>query len=114
MNQGNTIFSQIMGFLPKHNSVNVWTGIMEITGCALLHVLVICFESSFYNINRLRKNTAKNQRILGSFSLTTAEHGFKWIKQHLRIKAFYGTSANAVKTQIWTYTFEFIQFLTGH
>ena len=27
---------------------------------------------------------------------------FKWIKQHLRIKAFYGTSPNAVKTQIWT------------
>jgi len=27
---------------------------------------------------------------------------FKWIKQHLRIKVFYGTSINAVKTQIWT------------
>jgi hypothetical protein len=26
---------------------------------------------------------------------------FKWIKQHLRIKHFYGTSGNAVKTQIW-------------
>jgi IS4 transposase len=26
---------------------------------------------------------------------------FKWIKQHLRIKAFYGVSENAVKTQIW-------------
>ena len=26
---------------------------------------------------------------------------FKWIKQHLRIKAFYGSSENAVKTQIW-------------
>jgi hypothetical protein len=26
---------------------------------------------------------------------------FKWIKQHLRIKAFYGTSENSVKTQIW-------------
>jgi IS4 transposase len=26
---------------------------------------------------------------------------FKWIKQHLRIKKFYGTSLNAVKTQIW-------------
>ena len=26
---------------------------------------------------------------------------FKWIKEHLRIKAFYGTSENAVKTQIW-------------
>jgi hypothetical protein len=27
---------------------------------------------------------------------------FKWIKQHLRIKAFYGTSPSAVKTQVWT------------
>jgi len=27
---------------------------------------------------------------------------FKWIKGHLRIKAFYGQSVNAVKTQIWT------------
>ena len=26
---------------------------------------------------------------------------FKWIKQHLRIKAFFGTNENAVKTQIW-------------
>ncbi len=26
---------------------------------------------------------------------------FKWIRQHLRIKQFYGTSENAVKTQIW-------------
>lgn len=26
---------------------------------------------------------------------------FKWIKQNLRVKSFYGTSANAVKTQIW-------------
>jgi IS4 transposase len=29
------------------------------------------------------------------------EFFFKWIKQHLRIKKFYGTSENAVKTQIW-------------
>jgi IS4 transposase len=27
---------------------------------------------------------------------------FKWIKQHLRIKAFYGTSPNAVRTQVWS------------
>ena len=26
---------------------------------------------------------------------------FKWIKQHLRIKVFFGTSMNAVKTQVW-------------
>ena len=31
----------------------------------------------------------------------TVELFFKWIKQHLRIKTFYGTSSNAVKTQIW-------------
>lgn len=30
------------------------------------------------------------------------EEFFKWIKQHLRIKAFFGTSENAVKTQTWT------------
>jgi hypothetical protein len=30
-----------------------------------------------------------------------AELFFKWIKQHLRIKAFFGTSENAVKSQIW-------------
>ena len=29
------------------------------------------------------------------------EQFFKWLKQHLRIKAFFGTSENAVKTQIW-------------
>ena len=31
----------------------------------------------------------------------TIELFFKWIKQHLRIKAFYGTSPNAVNTQVW-------------
>ena len=31
----------------------------------------------------------------------TVELFFKWIKQHLRIKTFYGTLSNAVKTQVW-------------
>ena len=31
----------------------------------------------------------------------TLELFFKWIQQHLRIKAFFGTSENAVKSQIW-------------
>ena len=31
----------------------------------------------------------------------TRQMFFKWIKQHLRIKSFYGTSLNAVKTQAW-------------
>ena len=33
--------------------------------------------------------------------MTESELFFKWIKQHLRIKAFFGRSENAVKTQIW-------------
>jgi hypothetical protein len=49
-----------------------------------------------------------NNFILPALSITTlyrcrwqVELFFKWIKQHLRIKAFFGTSENAVKTQIW-------------
>jgi transposase len=49
-----------------------------------------------------------NDFTLSAFSITQLykarwriELFFKWIKQHLRIKAFYGTSENAVKTQIW-------------
>lgn len=37
---------------------------------------------------------------------------FNWIKQHLRIKAFYGTSENAVKTQIWIAASVIYQILT--
>ena len=33
---------------------------------------------------------------------------FKWIKQHLRIKAFFGSSENAVKTQIWIATCTYV------
>lgn len=69
---------------------------------------------------RLRRiryfDTQKNKRLIfltNHFSLPAFTVGelfrcrwkieifFKWIKQHLRIKSFYGTSENAVKTQIW-------------
>ena len=49
-----------------------------------------------------------NNFLLPAFTITQLykarwqiELFFKWIKQHLRIKSFYGTSLNAVKTQIW-------------
>lgn len=49
-----------------------------------------------------------NNFILPAFTIAQLYHCrwqvelfFKWIKQHLRIKAFFGTSENAVKTQIW-------------
>jgi hypothetical protein len=39
---------------------------------------------------------------------------FKWIKQHLRIKAFFGTSDNAVKTQIWIAVCVYLTTLIAH
>ena len=55
-----------------------------------------------------RLNLLTNQMILPAITIADlyrcrwqVELFFKWIKQHLRIKAFYGTSENAVKTQIW-------------
>ena len=55
-----------------------------------------------------RINLITNQRSLPALTVAElyrcrwqVELFFKWIKQHLRIKAFYGTSENAVKTQIW-------------
>ena len=56
-----------------------------------------------------RLNLLTNQMTLPALTIAElyrcrwqVELFFKWIKQHLRIKAFYGTSENAVKTQIWT------------
>ena len=50
-----------------------------------------------------------NNFTVPALTVTQLYHGrwqielfFKWIKQHLRIKAFYGTSPNAVRTQVWT------------
>ena len=68
-------------------------------------------------LRRIRyRDTETNQRLVfltNNFSLPPltiaqlyrcrwqVELFFKWIKQHLRIKKFYGTSVNALKTQIW-------------
>jgi hypothetical protein len=56
----------------------------------------------------IRLNLLTNQMTLPALTIAElyrcrwqVELFFKWIKQHLRINAFYGTSENAVKTQIW-------------
>ncbi len=57
-----------------------------------------------------RQSRAKSDRLLDLPAITITqlyksrwqvELFFKWIKQHLRIKAFFGTPENAVRTQIW-------------
>ena len=42
-----------------------------------------------------------SKNLLQRFYRWDIELFFKWIKQHLRIKSFFGTSENAVKSQIW-------------
>ena len=72
------------------------------------------FEAPLRRIRFQDPETAKtlifltNNFVLPAFTITElyrcrwqVELFFKWIKQHLRIKAFYGTSENAVKSQIW-------------
>ena len=64
---------------------------------------------SFFDVEtRKRLVFLSNQFLLPSSTIAQlyrcrwqVELFFKWIKQHLRIKAFFGTSENAVKTQIW-------------
>jgi hypothetical protein len=74
----------------------------------------LAYPDALRRVNYLDKETHKrlkfltNNFVLPAFTIAQIykcrwEVGlfFKWIKQHLRIKAFYGTSENAVKTQIW-------------
>jgi IS4 transposase len=64
---------------------------------------------SYYDVDNRRKLIfLTNNFTLDALTITKLykcrwqiELFFKWLKQHLRIKAFFGTSNNAVKTQIW-------------
>ncbi len=53
----------------------------------------ICADFAHHLIGIARKLSRKEPLAVELF--------FKWIKQHLRIKSFFGASENAVKTQIW-------------
>ena len=87
--------------------------------CDQTIVLTSFYPAQYYpeKLRRIRFFDSENQRYLvfltNNFSLPAitiaqlykcrwqVELFFKWIKQHLRIKSFFGTSENAVKTQIW-------------
>lgn len=97
------------------NSIDKKTGIR----CDQIVVLQGFYASKDYpdKLRRIRYYDAENNKMLvfltNNFILPAVtiaklyrcrwqvELFFKWIKQHLRIKAFYGTTENAVKTQIW-------------
>jgi len=87
--------------------------------CDQIVVLKVYYAKRDYTekLRRIRYFDSKNNKMLvfltNNFTLPAitiadlyrcrwqVELFFKWIKQHLRIKAFYGTTENAVKTQIW-------------
>src|SRR5271155_3264953 len=67
-----------------------------------------CPRQAEETVPSLRVTRATNQFALPALTICAlyrcrwqVELFFKWIKQHLRIKRFYGTSENAVRTQIW-------------
>lgn len=64
---------------------------------------VVIRDDEGKRITFLTNNTALPPETVGELYRLRwqVELFFKWIKQHLRIKAFFGTSENAVKTQIW-------------
>ncbi len=87
MRAGKFVFAQLMELLP-------WKRFQR---------LVLKYSGDRKSLIVLTNNFA-----LPALTITTLyrcrwqiELFFKWIKQHLRIKAFFGTSENAVKTQIW-------------
>jgi hypothetical protein len=79
MDAGQTVFSQLMDHLPSY----------EFQKCV----------ERYRGDAHYRGFSCRDQYLAMAFA--QVELFFKWIKQHLRIKAFYGTSENAVKTQIW-------------
>jgi hypothetical protein len=70
---------------------------------ATLRRVVVRDEESGKRVTFLTNNFALRPELIAQLyrQRWQVELFFKWIKQHLRIKAFLGTSENAVKTQIW-------------
>ena len=68
-----------------------------------LRRIVVRDEESGKRITFLTNNFALKPELIADLyrQRWQVELFFKWIKQHLRIKVFFGTSENAVKTQIW-------------
>ena len=86
MNLGRTVFAQLISFLPDSlRRVSYFDAATN----KRLKFLANNFALPALTIARIYK------------SRWQIELFFKWIKQHLRIKKFYGASENAVKTQIW-------------
>ncbi|MEN6307089.1 MAG: DUF4372 domain-containing protein [Anaerohalosphaeraceae bacterium] len=100
MNIERTVFSQILDFIPKHQfraCVNRYKGKYRAKSFSCFDQYLTMAFAQLTNHFQLDALT-----VCQIYELRwQIELFFKWIKQHLRIKSFFGTSVNAVKTQVW-------------
>ena len=117
---GKTLFAQLMDFLPWkifHRIIDRHDGDRHVKSMTIALTGTISGKDYPVHLRRIRfkyPETGKTLAFLTNhFTVTAAticalykarwqvELFFKWIKQHLRIKKFYGNSENAAKSQIW-------------
>jgi len=118
MHQGRIVFAQLMQHLPRHDfnqCVARYQGNQGIRHLSCYDQFIAMAFAQLTGRDSFRDaETGKRLTFLTSNFLLPAEViaklyqkrwqvelFFKWIKQHLRIQAFFGTTENAVKTQIW-------------
>jgi hypothetical protein len=124
MHTGKLIFARLMGHLPPmvfERCVARYSGNHKSTGVMFDQTLVLQgyqsakdYPETFRGIRYKDPETVKrllfisNNTVLPALSICSlykarwqVELFFRWIKTHLRVKAFFGTSENAVKSQIW-------------
>ncbi len=123
LNSERTIFSQLLDFLSFfefRKCVERYMGNYKVQSFSCrdqflcMAFVQLTYRRSLRDIEaclRVAQSKLYHMGIRGSVSRNTLAHlfkcrwqielFFKWIKQHLRIKSFYGMSENAVKTQIW-------------
>lgn len=118
MHSGKLVFAQLMEFFPRHDfdkCVRRYRGNYRTRDFSCRdQFLAMAFAQLTYRESLRDIEICKrfvfltNNFVLPALSIAQLykcrwqiELFFKWIKQHLRIKAFYGTSPNAVRTQIW-------------
>ncbi len=111
MYAGKLVFAQVMEFAPWHTFrrlVARYRGDFNVRTFSCLDQFLsmafaqLTYRESLRDIEAcLASQPGKCYHLGLRGNVTRSELFFKWIKQHLRIKQFFGTSQNAVKSQVW-------------
>lgn len=105
MNKGKTIFSQIMSLIPERDfktCVDRYKGNYRARNFSCKDQFLVMSYAQLTGRDSLRDIEYEALTISELYrERWNVELYFKWIKQHLHIKSFYGTSENAIYLQIW-------------